>query len=335
MALRAGSDKVSLAVIFFLVMGGEAQRGRTEARPEIVNSMGRLLVPAFGAKRVRPLFAVGHARWRNQFASLSKIALSVALVLATASAAVAAPKHAVRHQTAVERQVPANPWLSFGSVRPANSANEPTYMNNEDSRECFDGESCRRAAALGGKAYRDRPRLPPDGDGHRGRVCLDDVGLQADQLPARALVSKSRHRGLGHRARCPCTHRGRQGLLDREGNHDRVTRLEFEYAIPIADATTMLDKLCEQPLIEKTRYREEFQGHVWEVDEFHGDNDGLLIAEVEVADESETFALPSWVGAEVSNDPHYFNANLVSNPYKNWRVPNVDEVSFALRNPRR
>jgi hypothetical protein len=63
--------------------------------------------------------------------------------------------------------------------------------------------------------------------------------------------------------------------------------------------------------------------------------DGLLIAEVEVADESETFALPSWAGVEVSNDPRYFNANLVSNPYKNWRVPNVDEVSFALRNPRR
>src|SRR6516164_8298313 len=112
-----------------------------------------------------------HGTTETTMLTTSKIALSVALVLATASAAVAAPKHAVRHQTAVERQVPANPWLSFGSVRPANSANEPTYMNNEDSRECFDGESYRRAAALGGKAYRDRPRLPPDGDGHRGRVC--------------------------------------------------------------------------------------------------------------------------------------------------------------------
>ena len=77
----------------------------------------------------------------------SKIALSVALVLATASAAVAAPKHAVRHRTAIERQVRANAWLSFGSVRPANWANEPTYMYNEDSSECFDRESCRRAAS--------------------------------------------------------------------------------------------------------------------------------------------------------------------------------------------
>ena len=128
---------------------------------------------------------------------------------------------------------------------------------------------------------------------------------------------------------------GDKAYLTVKGITTGVTRLEFEYAIPIADATTMLDKLCEQPLIEKTRYREEFQGHVWEVDEFHGDNDGLLIAEVEVADESETFALPSWADAEVSNNPRYFNANLVSNPYKNWRVPNVDEVSFALRNPRR
>ena len=104
----------------------------------------------------------------------SKFALSVALVFAAASAAVAAPKQAVRHQTAVERQVLANAWLSFGSVRPANSADEPTYMYNEDTTQCFDRESCRRAAATArcvrehiagafGSASRPPPRLNPWG----------------------------------------------------------------------------------------------------------------------------------------------------------------------------
>ena len=71
---------------------------------------------------------------------------------------------------------------------------------------------------------------------------------------------------------------------------------------------------------EKTRYREEFEGHRWEVDEFHGDNSGLVIAEIELANASEPFAMPPWAAAEVSDDPRYFNANLVSNPYKNWRT---------------
>jgi adenylate cyclase len=94
-----------------------------------------------------------------------------------------------------------------------------------------------------------------------------------------------------------------------------VTRLEFEYAIPMADAATILDQLCEHPLIEKTRYREEYKGHVWEIDEFHADNEGLFLAEIELADD----AIPPWAGAEVSSDPRYFNANLGLNPYKNWK----------------
>jgi adenylate cyclase len=98
-----------------------------------------------------------------------------------------------------------------------------------------------------------------------------------------------------------------------------VTRLEFEYAIPMADAATILDQLCEHPLIEKTRYREEYKGHVWEIDDFHADNEGLLLAEIELAAESERYAIPPWAGAEVSSDPRYFNANLGLNPYKNWK----------------
>lgn len=99
-----------------------------------------------------------------------------------------------------------------------------------------------------------------------------------------------------------------------------VSRLEFEYPIPLADATAMLDQLCERPLIEKTRHREIFAARTWEIDVFHGDNDGLVIAEVEVASAADRITLPPWVEAEVSDDPRYFNANLVTNPYKNWRA---------------
>ena len=113
---------------------------------------------------------------------------------------------------------------------------------------------------------------------------------------------------------------GDRAYLTVKGLTTGVTRLEFEYPIPVGDAAIMLDRLCERPLIEKTRYREEHQGHVWEIDQFHGDNDGLIIAEVELAGQSEHYALPPWAGAEVSNDPRYFNSNLGANPYKNWKA---------------
>jgi adenylate cyclase len=112
---------------------------------------------------------------------------------------------------------------------------------------------------------------------------------------------------------------GEQGFLTVKGVTVGVTRLEFEYPIPLADATIMLDQLCERPLIEKTRHRETFAGRTWEIDVFHGDNDGLVYAEVEVASAADRIMLPPWAGAEVSDDPRYFNNNLAANPYKNWR----------------
>lgn len=112
---------------------------------------------------------------------------------------------------------------------------------------------------------------------------------------------------------------GDKAYLTVKGLTTGVTRLEFEYSIPVADAAIMLDELCERPLIEKTRYREEFEGHRWEIDEFHGDNSGLVIAEIEVGSACERFALPPWAAAEVSDDPRYFNSNLGVNPYKNWK----------------
>jgi adenylate cyclase len=113
---------------------------------------------------------------------------------------------------------------------------------------------------------------------------------------------------------------GEKAFLTVKGLTTGITRLEFEYEIPVADAATMLDQLCERPLIEKTRHREEFHGHRWEIDDFHGDNDGLVLAEIEVTADAERFDIPPWVGAEVSNDPRYFNSNLGINPYKNWKA---------------
>jgi CYTH domain-containing protein len=111
---------------------------------------------------------------------------------------------------------------------------------------------------------------------------------------------------------------GERGFLTVKGVTTGVRRAEFEYEIPRADADAMLDDLCERPLIEKTRYRIEHGGLVWEVDEFFGENAGLVLAEVELDSESQKIALPGWVGEEVSGDPRYFNANLIKNPYSTW-----------------
>jgi adenylate cyclase len=97
-----------------------------------------------------------------------------------------------------------------------------------------------------------------------------------------------------------------------------ISRAEFEYEIPIADATQMLDDLCDRPLIEKTRYKILHQGVLWEVDEFSGENQGLIVAEVELTDPNQTLELPAWIGQEVSDDPRYFNSNLVKHPFQRW-----------------
>jgi len=116
---------------------------------------------------------------------------------------------------------------------------------------------------------------------------------------------------------------GDRGFLTIKGITTGVSRLEFEYPIPLADATVMLDQLCERPLIEKTRHREVVAGRAWEIDVFHGDNDGLVVAEVEITHPEDKVELPRWAGAEVSNDPRYFNNNLAANPYRNWQNDHV------------
>jgi adenylate cyclase len=111
---------------------------------------------------------------------------------------------------------------------------------------------------------------------------------------------------------------GDSGRLTIKGKSQGISRAEYEYPIPAGDAANLLEKLCQRPLIEKTRYRIAFAGHLWEVDEFHGENQGLLIAEIELASERAEFERPDWVGQEVSDDPRYFNASLVKNPFSRW-----------------
>jgi adenylate cyclase len=108
------------------------------------------------------------------------------------------------------------------------------------------------------------------------------------------------------------------GYLTIKGISTGATRLEYEYEISVADAHEMLDKLCERPLIEKKRYKIEYGGLIWEVDEFFGENEGLLVAEVELEDENQEIRKPEWIGKEVTGDPRYFNSNLSKTPYKRW-----------------
>ena len=113
---------------------------------------------------------------------------------------------------------------------------------------------------------------------------------------------------------------GEAAMLTIKGRTAGATRNEWEYPIPMPDAQAFLDGLCERPLIEKKRYRISFEGMVWEVDEFQGENAGLVVAEIELASEDQVFAKPEWIGEEVTHDPRYFNASLLRHPYCQWRV---------------
>jgi adenylate cyclase len=112
---------------------------------------------------------------------------------------------------------------------------------------------------------------------------------------------------------------GDAGKLTIKGASQGITRVELEYAIPTQDAELMLRTLCERPLIEKTRHKENHGGKLWEIDVFHGDNEGLVVAELELASEDETFEWPSWVTEEVSSDPRYYNSNLLTAPFRSWK----------------
>ena len=112
--------------------------------------------------------------------------------------------------------------------------------------------------------------------------------------------------------------KGADYFLTIKGNTVGISRLEFEYPIPKEDAEELLKHFCKKTLIDKTRHYVEFKGHIWEVDEFHGDNDGLVVAEIELDSEDEKFEIPHWVGEEVTPDERYYNMNLAIYPFKDW-----------------
>ncbi len=112
--------------------------------------------------------------------------------------------------------------------------------------------------------------------------------------------------------------KGDKGYLTIKGKNQGISRAEFEYEIPLADAEELL-KLAEQPILSKVRYLEQHGNRLWEIDVFAGENQGLVVAEVELPDEGADFSRPDWLGQEVSGDVRYYNANLIKNPFSLWK----------------
>jgi len=112
--------------------------------------------------------------------------------------------------------------------------------------------------------------------------------------------------------------KGERGYLTIKGKSVGISRSEYEYKIPVNEAGEMLEDLCEKPLIEKLRYTIRYKGFLWEVDEFGGENAGLIIAEIELENEAQEFERPGWVGKEVSGDRRYYNVSLARHPWTGW-----------------
>jgi adenylate cyclase len=111
---------------------------------------------------------------------------------------------------------------------------------------------------------------------------------------------------------------GDAGLLTIKSKSTGATRGEWEYPIPLAEAQELLDRLCERPLVEKYRRRIAYAGFTWEVDEFLGENAGLVVAELELDDAGAAYPRPAWLGREVTDQPRYYNLALASRPYRTW-----------------
>jgi len=114
---------------------------------------------------------------------------------------------------------------------------------------------------------------------------------------------------------------GGKGTITLKGKPEGAARDEFEYPIPADDGRQILERICVKPIIEKIRYEIRVGGLKWEVDEFFGENRGLVVAEIETGKLSGEIAKPDWVGEEVTDDPRYFNLNLVKQPYLQWQQP--------------
>ena len=106
--------------------------------------------------------------------------------------------------------------------------------------------------------------------------------------------------------------------LNIKHTQDGINRLEYEYEIPVEDAREILEHVAQRPLIDKTRHHVVHGNHLWEIDEFYGENAGLVVAEIELAHADESFEKPVWLGEEVSLDQRYYNSNLSKLPYTQW-----------------
>jgi len=110
---------------------------------------------------------------------------------------------------------------------------------------------------------------------------------------------------------------GEKAFLTIKGQTNGISRKEYEYPVPVADAREMM-QLAIYPPVEKTRYKILHEGMMWELDIFHGKNEGLILAEIELTSENQTFTRPEWIACEVSGDPRYFNSYLAKFPYRSW-----------------
>jgi len=111
---------------------------------------------------------------------------------------------------------------------------------------------------------------------------------------------------------------GDRAWLNIKKSLDGIHRLEYEYAIPLTDAQEMLEQVALRPIIDKTRHLVRIGPHTWEIDEFHAENAGLVVAEIELDHADEAFDRPDWLGEEVSTDTRYFNSSLSERPYNSW-----------------
>jgi adenylate cyclase len=114
---------------------------------------------------------------------------------------------------------------------------------------------------------------------------------------------------------------GEQAWLNMKAKRSGMTRLEYEYSIPGREASEILAELCDGPLVEKYRHEVAVGPHRWEIDEFLGDNAGLIVAEIELQSEAESFERPDWLGDEVTPDERYYNFNLAKHPFRLWLEP--------------
>ena len=112
--------------------------------------------------------------------------------------------------------------------------------------------------------------------------------------------------------------KGDDYFLTIKGNNIGISRLEYDFPISKEDAKELIFHFCKTTLIEKTRHYIEHKGHTWEVDEFHGKNNGLIVAEIELESEDDKFEIPDWVGEEVTQDDRYYNMNLAIHPFTSW-----------------